>query len=220
MKIFLDSADYEAIKQWASTRLIDGVTTNPTLLSKVPGKEPRELILALCDVMGARDVSVEVTQREPRAVYEQARKIAALASNIVVKVPCLKEYVPIIDKLVSEGIKLNITLVFSAVQALMMAKLGVAYVSPFIGRLEDIDSNGLELIADIRDIFSEYDYKTQILAASIRSVRHIHEVALLGADIATIPVKLFNKSLDHPLSMQGLNQFLSDWQETNISLFP
>jgi len=220
MKVFLDSADYEAIKHWASTRLIDGVTTNPTLLSQVPGKAPREVILDICKALGAREVSVEVTERNPDAVYQQARKIADLASNVVVKVPCLKEYVPVIDRLVSEGMKLNITLVFSVVQALMMAKLGVAYVSPFIGRLEDIDSNGLEVIGEIRELFTAYDYKTQILAASIRSVRHIHEACQFGADIVTIPVKLFDKAFDHPLSVQGLDQFLRDWKVLGISSFP
>jgi transaldolase len=219
MKLFLDTADFDAIRRWAVTGLIDGVTTNPTLISKV-SKDPKELVTEICKVMGERDVSVEVTEREPRAIYEQALKIASIADNVVVKIPCCREYASVIEKLVAEGITINITLVFSAAQALMMAKLGVAYVSPFIGRLEDIGSDGLQVINDIREIYDTYEYETEILAASIRSVRHIQEAALRGADIATVPVPLFEKAFEHPLTDKGLEQFLSDWKATGVKVFP
>jgi transaldolase len=219
MKLFLDSVDIDAIRRWAVTPLIDGITTNPTLMSKA-GKEPKDLIVEICAAMGERDVSVEVTESDPRAVYEQALKIADLAENVVVKIPCCREYVSVIEKLVDEGITINTTLIFSAVQALMMAKLGVAYVSPFIGRLDDIDADGLHLINDIREIYDTYEYETEILAASIRSVRHISEVALRGADVATVPVPLFEKAFEHPLTQKGLDQFLSDWKALGKEKFP
>lgn len=220
MKLFLDSVDIDAIRRWAVTPLIDGITTNPTLLSKEPGKEPKDLIKEICAAMGERDVSVEVTERDPRALYEQALKIADLAENVVVKIPCVREYVSVIEKLVNEGISINITLLFSAAQALMMAKLGVAYVSPFIGRLDDIDADGLQLINDIREIYDTYEYETEILAASIRSVRNMSEVALRGADVATVPVPIFEKAFEHPLTQKGLDQFLSDWKALGKQSFP
>jgi transaldolase len=220
MKIFLDTAEYEVIKRWGATELVDGVTTNPTLLGKEQGMSPKELLLNICSAMGEKPVSVEVTEREPGAIYEQAHKIAELAENIVVKVPCRREYVTVIERLVNEGVPVNITLVFSVTQALMMAKLGVDYVSPFIGRLEDIDSNGLEVISGISEIFSTYGYETEILAASIRSVRHVHEVALRGAHIATVPPAVFDKLFEHPLTDKGLDQFLADWEKRGVERFP
>jgi transaldolase len=220
MKLFLDSADYTAIQQWVATGLIKGVTTNPTLLSKFPDKAPKDSIKDICTVMGTYPVSVEVTERAPEAVYEQALRIAALAPNVVVKIPCLKEYLSVIHRLVEQGIKINITLVFSAVQALMMAELRVAYVSPFIGRLDDIGLDGIQVIADTSHIFATYEYKTEVLAASIRSVADIQQAALAGAAIATVPVPLIAKGLDHPLSTQGLNQFLKDWQALGSIPFP
>ncbi len=219
MKLFIDTADSAFLKQWASTALIDGVTTNPTSLSKEEG-EPLAIVRDICTVMGNRDVSVEVTERDPDVVYQQARKIAALADNVVVKVPCTQLYAHTIDRLVKDGIRLNITLVFSVVQALYMAKLGVAYISPFVGRLDDIDSDGLGFIADVCTAFARYDFKTQILAASIRSVRQIHEVAQCGVDVVTISPQLFTKGFYHPLSEKGIEKFLEDWRKTEITTFP
>ncbi len=219
MKLFLDSVELDAIRRWAPTAFVDGVTTNPTLLAKA-GKDATGIVIDICKALGERDVSVEVTQREPRALYEQALKIADLADNVVVKIPCVREYASVIEKLVSEGITINITLVFSAAQALMMAKLGVAYVSPFIGRLEDCGSDGLQLISDIREIYDNYECETEILAASIRSVRHIQEAALRGADIATLPVHLFEQAFEHPLTDKGIEQFLGDWKKTGQEVFP
>lgn len=219
MKIFLDTAHIDSIKKWLETDLVDGITTNPTHLSKEVGL-PTEVVKNICKLLHDRPVSVEVTERNPEAVYAQAKKIAALAENVVVKIPCYPEYITIIKKLVEEEISLNITLVFSALQGLMMAKLGVDYVSPFIGRLEDIDSNGLQVITDLREMFDTYGYETEILAASIRSVWHLHQVALQGADIATVTPDILEKSLYHPLSEIGIEIFDADWKKLGIKQFP
>lgn len=222
MQIFLDTADIIAIERALKTGLINGITTNPTLLSKVlaGNKDIAQLLKKMCELMDPLDVSIEVTERDPKAVYEQAKKIAALAPNVVVKIPCAPEYLEIIDKLVQEEIALNITLVFSFLQGLLMSKLGVKYISPFIGRLDDIDSNGLELIEDLKTGLDNYGYETQILAASIRNIRQVHQVALLGADVVTMPVELFEKLLGHPLTESGMKQFDFDWKKLGITQFP
>ncbi len=219
MKIFLDTADAESIRRWVTTGLIDGVTTNPSHLSK-QSESPDKALREICTIMKGHDVSIEVTEQEPQAVYEQAHRIAALADNVVVKIPCSKEYVTVIKKLVHEGIALNITLIFSALQGLMMAKLGVRYISPFIGRIDDIGYDGIEVISDLRDILILYGFETELLAASIRSISHIHQVAVLGVDIATIPVDLLEKSLEHPLTERGMVLFDADWKKLGITHFP
>jgi transaldolase len=219
MEIFLDTANLASIEKGKATGLTNGITTNPTHLSKESG-DIKGLLLRICQVMAPYDVSIEVTEQEPQKVYEQAKRIAALASNVVVKVPCHNQYVPIVKRLVDEGVAINITLLFSAVQGLMMAKLGVKYISPFIGRLDDIDTNGMQVIADLRRILDNYQFKTQILAASIRHPLHVHQVALLGANVATIPVKLFESLLDYPLTDKGMAQFDQDWRKLGLSTFP
>ena len=219
MKLFLDTAHLASIKKWADSGLIDGITTNPTHLSKETGL-PSEIVKQICVVLPEGEISVEVTEKTSEAVYEQAKKIAALSENVIVKIPCYSGYIPIIKKLVDEGVGINITLVFSAMQALMLAKLGVMYVSPFIGRLDDIDSDGIQLIADIREMFETYDFETEILAASLRSVRQVHQVALLGAHVATIPVEIFEKLLLHPLTEKGMATFDADWQKLGVKHFP
>ena len=219
MKIFLDTAHIESIQKWAHTGLIDGVTTNPTHLSK-ENNNPTQQVLAICDILPSGIISVEVTETEPELVYIQARKIAALANNIVVKVPCHPNYYSIIKKLIDEGITLNITLVFSLSQGLMMAKLGAHYISPFIGRLDDIGANGIELVQHLRHMIDWYDFETELLAASIRDVTHFEKSLLAGADIATMPVEIFEKSLNHQLTDKGMAQFLADWQKLNITHFP
>ncbi|MBA2306987.1 fructose-6-phosphate aldolase, partial [Candidatus Dependentiae bacterium] len=191
MKLFLDTAHLPTIKKGLETGLIEGITTNPTLLSK-EGDAITDLLKEICSTMEPYDVSVEVTQRDPKALYAQARRIADLASNVVVKVPCLPEYTPLIKQLVQEGIAVNITLIFSAVQGLLMAKLGVKYISPFVGRLDDIDINGIDLVRDLKKIQDTYGFKTQLLAASLRSPLHVHDAALAGADVATLPPTLFD----------------------------
>ncbi len=191
MKIFLDTANIEFIKRWADTGLVDGITTNPTHLSR-EGGNPTSMVQEICKLLPAGDVSVEITEKEPEAVYKQAKAIAALGKKIVVKIPCHKDYVPIIGRLVDEGVAINITLVFTLAQALMMCKLGVRYVSPFVGRWDDIDADGIQVIADIRCMIDEYSYETELLAASLRHMRHLHDAILFGADVATVPVKLFD----------------------------
>ena len=219
MKIFLDTANTELIKKWAQTGLIDGVTTNPTHLSK-ENKNPTEQVLAICAMLPSGVISVEVVETEPEKVYTQAHAIAALAKNIAVKIPCHAHYYATIKRLVDEGITLNITLVFSLAQGLMMAKLGVHYISPFIGRLDDSNGDGIELVQQLRQMLDWYCFDTQLLAASIRDVAHFESVIRAGADIATVPVEVFENSLTHPLTDKGMAQFLADWQKLNVSQFP
>ncbi|HSC24611.1 MAG TPA: transaldolase family protein [Candidatus Babeliales bacterium] len=219
MKIFLDTANTEFIQQWAQTGLIDGVTTNPTHLSK-EGNDPTKVVLAICEFLPLGVISVEVVETEPEDVYMQAHKIAALSENIVVKIPCHARYYHIIKKLVAEGISLNITLLFSLAQGLMMAKLGVDYISPFIGRLDDHGENGLGLVKQLRHMLDWYGFETQLLAASIRDVTHFEQVIVAGADIATVPIAVFEQSVKHELTDKGMVQFLADWNKLNITHFP
>lgn len=219
MKLFLDTAHLPTIKQGLETGLIEGITTNPTLLSK-EGGSITNLIKDICSTMEPYDVSVEVTEKEPAALYSQAHQIANLASNVVVKVPCFLEYTPLIKQLVHEGIPINITLIFSAVQGLLMAKLGVKYISPFLGRLDDMDTNGIEVVRDLKKMQEIYGFKTQILAASLRSPLHVHNAALAGSEVATIPPTLFNLLLKHPLTEKGLLLFEEDWKKIHLTTFP
>lgn len=217
MKLFLDTADKEAIKKYA--HLLDGVTTNPSNLAYLKGN-PKEDVCAIAALMNGKDVSVEVTEKEPDAVYKQAKALAALADNIVVKIPCQPEYYGVIEKLVHEGIRLNITLVFTLIQAYYMCKMRVDYISPFVGRWDDVDVDGKELLFEIREMIDIYNYQTQLLAASIRGVRHLHEALMAGADAATIPVEVLEKSIRHPLTEQGIKKFDADWKKLNITQFP
>lgn len=219
MKIFLDTASIEHITQLKSTGLIDGVTTNPTHLSK-EGKNPRDVVLAICDILPHGEISVEITEKNPDAVYKQAKEIAALASNILVKVPCHKDYYGVIHQLVKDGIPLNITLVFSLVQAVFMAKLGVRYVSPFVGRLEDTKEDGIGLIYAIRHAFNHYHFETGILSASIRNSNHVRDVILAGTDAITIPITLLPDLMQHPLTDKGMELFDADWRKLDIKKFP
>ena len=220
MKIFLDTANTEFIHKWAHTGLIDGVTTNPTHLSK-EGKNPTATILEICDMLPTGVISVEVVESTPENVYLQACKIAKLSDNIAVKIPCHVDYYPVIRQLIDEGIILNITLVFSLAQGLMMGKLGAHYISPFIGRLNDIKGNsGIELVKQLRHMLDWYDFETELLAASIRDTSHFEQVIMAGADVATLPMKVFEDSLTHPLTDKGMEQFLIDWKKLNITHFP
>jgi transaldolase len=219
MKLFLDTAHIESIKKYIFTGLIDGVTTNPTHLSK-QGNNPQEVIKEIQSLLPNRDISVEITEKEPQAVYTQARAIADLGENIVVKIPCHADYFGIIHQLVSEGISLNITLVFSLMQGLFMSKLGVRYISPFVGRLDDMDVDGILLLHQLRDMIDYYGFETELLAASLRSVRHLHESIVAGADVATLPVELLEKSMNHVLTQQGIELFDADWKKSGIRQFP
>jgi transaldolase len=217
MKIFLDSVDIEQIERWAF--FIDGITTNPTLLSK-NGTDPREHIKKLLALLPNKEISVEVTQLEPDAMYAQARNIAQLGSNVLVKIPCHVDYYPVIGRLASEGIKLNITLVFNVFQAVSMCKLGATYISPFVGRLEDHDEDGIDLLVQLRAVIDTYAYKTQILAASIRNAHHVHEALLAGVDAITMPPSVLTVAATHQLTDEGIKKFNADWQKLGVSTFP
>lgn len=211
MRIFLDTANYQDIKKWVATGLVDGVTTNPSLLSK-EGADIKKNLLDICSLVEG-DVSIEVVEKSPEAVYKQAHEIAALAENVVVKIPFSLEYLPVIKKLVEEDVKLNITLVFSALQALMVAKLGVYIISPFVGRIDDTGLDGMELVGEIMDIKNNYGFETEILAASIRTIAHWKQAALVGADIVTLPSSILEKAMHHPLTEQGIIMFDADWKK-------
>jgi len=220
MKIFLDTANIELIKYWNSAGIIDGITTNPTHLSKETGNI-KTLLKEICTVMSNKDVSIEVTETEPEKVYRQAKEIAAIADNVVVKIPCHQDYYKIIKKLVNEKVQLNITLLFSLIQGLFMCKLGVKYISPFVGRLDDIDTDGMELIDDLKIMVDEYQFeKTEILAASIRNLRHFHNAVLIGADVITVPANVLEKAVKHPLTDKGIKKFTDDWKKLGIKQFP
>jgi transaldolase len=211
MKIFLDTANRDMIKKWVATGIIDGVTTNPSLLSK-EGTSTKEVLTDICKMVDG-DVSIEVVKKDPQDVYGQAKEIASLSDNVVVKIPYAQEYLPVIKKLAQEGVKINVTLIFSMLQALLVAKLGVTYISPFIGRWDDIDVNGLELIDKLMLIKNQYGFDSEILAASIRHVMHWHEVALAGVDVATVPPKLLDQVMYHPLTEVGIKKFDADWNK-------
>ncbi len=221
MKIFLDTADRQGIKKWAKTGIINGVTTNPTHLAK-EGGDPKQVVLDICQMLPNGDISVEVTEKEPEAVYKQAREIAALSKNVVVKVPCAIEYYEIIKRLVQEDdINVNVTLVFTLVQGLMMCKLGVLYISPFVGRLDDIDVDGVDVLFALRPMIDKFAYlETQVLAASLRTVRHVHEAIDACAHAATVPLAVLEKMVHHPLTERGMERFLVDWQKLGIKKFP
>ncbi|OGB96992.1 hypothetical protein A3F06_01410 [candidate division TM6 bacterium RIFCSPHIGHO2_12_FULL_36_22] len=219
MKIFLDTANVADIKKWSHMGIIDGVTTNPSHLSK-EGGNPVEIIKEIMKILPHGEISVEVTEKDPMAVYEQAKKIAALGNNILVKVPCASEYYDIINKLVQENVKLNITLVFTLIQSLMMCKLGVTYISPFIGRLNDIDEDGIEVLHEIKYMQTQYDFSTGILAASIRTVDQFHGTIDAGVDAVTLSAETLEKAVKHPLTEQGMEKFDADWKKLGIKKFP
>jgi len=220
MKIFLDTANLQSIKQWALTGLIDGVTTNPTHLSKESG-DIKKLLKEICDTLPYGDISIEVTETNPQKVYAQAKQIAAIAKNVTVKIPCHKNYYDIIKKLVDEGISINVTLVFTVIQGLLMCKLGVKYISPFIGRLDDIEVNGIDIVEKMKFMIEEYNFeKTEIIAASIRHVKHFHDAIMAGADVATIPINVLEKAVTHPLTDRGIKKFIDDWKKLGIKQFP
>jgi transaldolase len=213
MKFFLDTADLGDIK-WASrVGLIDGVTTNPSLLSRDAGDvDPRAILKEICSLVEG-DVSAEVIAVDADGMYEEGRELAKIADNIVIKIPMIEDGLVATRRLVTDGIKVNVTLAFSSVQCLLAAKARATYVSPFLGRVDDIGHDAMEIIRETRLIFDNYDIETQILAASIRHPRHVAEAAMLGADVATIPTDVLRKLLLHPLTDRGLDQFLNDWSK-------
>jgi len=219
MKIYLDTANMQDIRRLVQTGIIDGVTTNPTLLSK-ENSDPKKAILEICSLLPKGKVSVEVTETDPEKVYAQAKKITDLAPNILVKIPCHIDYYAVIKKLVAEKAQINVTLVFSLMQALYMCKLGVYCISPFIGRLDDIGQQGENLLHEIRQMININGYETELLAASIRSVADMHSAILADADILTVPVNVFEKSVARPLTDIGMKRFLADWKKLQITKFP
>ena len=216
MQFFADTAEIEDIKKLHAMGLLDGITTNPSLIAK-SGRQFKDVIKEICGVVPG-PVSAEVASVDYDTMMKEAHVLAKLADNVVVKVPLTVDGLRACKALNSEGIKTNVTLCFSPNQALLAAKCGATYISPFIGRLDDINLDGVELIEQIRQIYDNYNFTTQILAASIRTPNHVTEVALAGADVATIPPAVIYKLADHPLTKSGLDQFVKDWKATGQSI--
>ena len=213
MKFFLDTADLSEIRWAAQAGLIDGVTTNPSLLSKAAGDlDPTDILREICSLVDG-PISAEVIALQADEMYDQGRTLAKVADNIVVKIPMIEDGLPAVRRLAHDGIKVNVTLCFSSMQCLIAAKAGATYVSPFLGRLDDVSHDGMDVVRETRAIFDNYGMETQLLAASIRHPRHVVEAALLGADVATLPTDVLRKLLLHPLTDRGLDKFLNDWSK-------
>jgi transaldolase len=212
MKFFVDTAEIAEIRDLSATGMVDGVTTNPSLIAK-SGRDIIEVTREICGIV-AGPVSAEVTALEAGAMIAEGRKLAQIAPNIAVKVPLTWDGLRACKTLAGEGKMVNVTLCFSANQALLAAKAGATFISPFIGRLDDINLDGMQLIADIRQIYDNYGFATQILAASIRSPNHVAEAAKIGADVATLPPAVLRALAAHPLTDRGLDAFLKDWAKT------
>ena len=211
MKIFLDTANLESIRKFNDMGLLDGITTNPSLMSK-EGGNPKDGMAEITKIIQG-DVSLEVVSTEYSGMVEEGRQLRTYGDNVVVKVPMTPEGLKACKALSAEGIPVNVTLVFSPNQAVLAAKAGAKYVSPFIGRLDDIGQDGMSLIKEIKTIFSNYDFKTQILVASVRHPMHVVEAAKIGADVVTLPPAVLDKMLKHPLTDIGLKNFLADWEK-------
>ncbi len=217
MKFFVDTADVDEIRDIAETGLLDGVTTNPSLVAKT-GRRFLEVIREICELVDG-PVSAEVAATDHASMLSEGRKLAQLAGNVAVKVPLTPDGLKTCKALAEDGVMVNVTLCFSASQAILAAKAGAAFISPFIGRLDDISRDGMALIADIRQIYDNYpDFGTEILVASIRSPNHVAEAAKIGADIATIPPAVVRQLFNHPLTDSGLEAFLKDWEKTGQSI--
>lgn len=212
MKFFIDTADLEEIDEANNLGVLDGVTTNPSLCAKIGVRDFEGHIAKICDMVEG-DVSAEVVSTAYDDIIPEARNLARIADNVVVKVPLIKDGIKAIKTLSDEGIRTNCTLCFSATQALIAAKAGATYISPFIGRLDDISEDGMQLIADVVQIYDNYGFDTEVLAASIRHPMHVLEAARLGADVATMPLKVIDQLLHHPLTDSGLERFLADWDK-------
>ncbi|MBX2818204.1 MAG: fructose-6-phosphate aldolase [Rhodothermaceae bacterium] len=217
MKFFIDTADLDEIKEANDLGVLDGVTTNPSLVRKVGNVNFHEHIVKICEIVDG-DVSAEVTATDYAGIVSEGRTLAKLHKNVVVKVPLILDGIKAIKTFSDEGIRTNCTLCFSPTQALIAAKAGATYISPFIGRLDDISHNGMELIEQIVQIYQNYGLETEVLAASIRHPMHVVESALVGADVATMPLKVIKATLNHPLTDRGLEKFLQDWKAYEESL--
>jgi len=218
MKFFLDTANVDEIREATGLGLIDGVTTNPSLVAK-EGRPFEELIHEICELVQG-PVSAEVVSTEADGMLEEARRLATIHEHVVVKCPLTREGLKATRMLADEDIRVNVTLCFSPTQALLAAKAGAAYISPFVGRLDDISYDGMELIQQILTIYENYGFPTEVLVASIRHPKHILEAALMGADVATIPFKAFDAMFNHPLTDKGLAAFLADWEKARETVAP
>jgi transaldolase len=211
MKFFIDTANLDDIKAAADIGVLDGVTTNPTLISKEDG-DPIAIFKAICQVVDG-PVSAEAVSLDSEGMIREGRELSNIHKNIVVKIPMTREGLKAVKQLAAEGIKTNVTLVFTAIQALMAARAGASYVSPFVGRLDDIASSGMDLVGQIKQIFDNYGINTEIIVASVRNPMHVLDAALYGAHIATIPYKVIEQLLKHPLTDKGIENFLKDWEK-------
>jgi len=211
MKIFVDTADLDEIRELASWGVIDGVTTNPTLVAK-SGRTFKEIVEEIFDIVNG-PISLEAVSEKAENIIEEARKLSKIHKNVVIKIPINPEGLKAVKKLSKEGIKTNVTLVFSANQALLAAKAGATYVSPFIGRLDDIGQEGMQIVEEIMDIFNNYKLDTQVIVASIRHPIHVIQAARIGAHIATIPPGVIKKMVGHSLTDKGVEEFLKDWKK-------
>lgn len=216
MKFFADTAEIDDIRELASAGLLDGVTTNPSLIKK-SGRDFIETVTEICAVVDG-PVSAETIALDHLAMLEEGKKLAGIAKNIAVKVPLTVDGLKTCKALSADGIMVNVTLCFTALQALMAAKAGAAFVSPFVGRLDDVSQDGMALIDDIRLIYDNYDFKTEILVASVRHPHHVLEAARMGADVVTVPPDIIRKLVRHPLTDKGLDAFLKDWEDTGQTI--
>ena len=216
MKLFVDSADIAIIADLAKTGLVDGVTTNPSLIAK-SGRNMGEVIADICKTISG-PVSAEVVALEAAAMVAEGKTLAKIAENVTVKLPLTEDGLNACKTLTSDGIAVNVTLCFSPAQALLAAKAGATYISPFIGRLDDIGADGMQLIQDICQIYANYDMMTKVLVASVRSVQHVVDAALIGADVATVPPAIIRAMTQHPLTDKGLAAFLADWKKTGQTI--
>ena len=212
MKIFIDTANLKEIKEAADMGLLDGVTTNPSLVAKEGHKDFKSMLKQICEMVDG-DISAEVVSVTCDAIVKEGRDLAKIHKNIVVKVPLIKEGLKAVKILSAEGIRTNVTLCFSVSQAILAAKAGAYIVSPFVGRLDDISTNGMDLIAQIVNVYQNYDYDTQVLVASVRHPLHFVDAAMIGADICTMPFKVIDQLVKHPLTDIGLEKFLADWKK-------
>ena len=216
MQFFLDGSDIEKIRKFSKLGLIDGITTNPSIILK-SGKNMIEVISELAEIVSG-SVSAEVSALDSEKMVEEGIKLSEIAKNVTVKLPITWDGLGACNALSTKGISVNMTLCFSVSQALLAAKAGADYVSPFIGRLDDLNLKGVELISDIKLVYSNYKFPTKILAASIRTINHVKECARHGADVATIPINIFERLVKHPLTDSGLSQFTADWEKTGQSI--
>ncbi|MDW7771323.1 MAG: fructose-6-phosphate aldolase [Desulfobulbaceae bacterium] len=211
MKFFIDTANIDEIKKGLDLGMVDGVTTNPSLVAKEQ-RPFEEILKEICAIVDG-PVNAEVVSLDADSMVKEGRRLAAMSDNIVVKIPMIEEGLIAVRRLFTEGIKTNVTLIFSSTQALLAAKAGAAYVSPFVGRLDDISENGMDLVGDILTIFDNYGYESEVIVASVRNPMHVVQSALMGADIATIPYKVIAQLAKHPLTDIGMEKFLSDWEK-------